>query len=160
MNITTPSQLFEFLRFDTNRTYDFLARGELVRLLLDWNALEPDRRGGECYEMDKAENLIHTHCELCGIQTINVWDGLNDIGKIEFFVVLFPPPGGFNADNTDPSEWDIWDDETDYNNPHAEVDTTSPDDSNYNKALGKKGVLIFTPGVVAAFQKWQKEQVK
>lgn len=160
MIIKNPQQLFEFLAFEDTRTYDFVAAGELARLLLDWNALKPDRGGGESYEMNKADEIVQCHSKFIGRRVLTVWDGLTKYGKVEFYVCMLSPRRGFNAENIDPSTWEIWDDETDYNDPHLGIDETPPEPDDCDFALGKRGVLVFTPDVVEAFEKWREEQAK
>ena len=64
---------------------------------------------------------------------------------------MMSPAGGFNESSMNPVSWDLWDDETDYSDPHVEVDTTPPEPGDDSFALGKLGVLEFWPDVVDAF---------
>lgn len=156
MIITTPQQLFDFLEFSDTSNYEFLAKGELVRLLLDWQAKDAGARCELSYEMHMVEETIRIVAEKKKRQYCEVWSGSQTPPSLEIYRVLLPPRGGFNETNSSPETWVIWDDETDYDDPKINVDTTPPEPDDDTLALVKHGLIIFNPHTVANFKKWKE----
>lgn len=147
--INTPAELFEFLDFDTTKPDASGLARDLCRAFCDCSKLSLDELDeGWADEMDRVCLLVE---KICPKVTL-VFNAYGEPGYVRFYKLMMSPAGGFNESSMNPVSWDLWDDETDYSDPHVEVDTTPPEPDDCELALGKLAVLEFWPNVVDAFQ--------
>ena len=148
--ITNPAELLEFLDYDTNSPEAAENVVKLCEAIYDY-AQQP------CEELlngmhEETRDCVFSIVSKLGSKITLEFDPRESPGCIKFYKLMLSPAGGLDKDTADPYTWDLWDDETDYSDPHVEVDTTPPDPDSHLFALGKLGYLELQPDVVEAFR--------